>query len=68
MRSARLCGKRKPERGQARLPDPELAIVESLSSLEGHSTKLHRVRRVVSQVGKVGLPPLFDSRESQFGN
>jgi hypothetical protein len=47
------------ERGQARLPDRELIKVESLALLRRLSNEIKRASRRISQVGKVGSPPLF---------
>jgi hypothetical protein len=47
------------EREQARLPDHELIKVEPLALLKRLSNEIRRASRRISQVGKVGLRPLF---------
>ena len=46
------------ERGQARLPDPELIDVVCHGSRKGIHGWFKRASSTISQVGKVGLPPL----------
>ena len=49
------------ERGQARLPDHELIPVEFSFLLERLSSWINHTSQMISQVRKVGLPPLFAS-------
>jgi len=56
----------KVERGQARLPNPEMIKLEFKFLLESLSRQDKSSEYEVSQVGKAGLPPLDFHYHSRF--